>query len=151
MNSTRHRWLVVDDDRPLLRMTADSLRTVPGADVTACPSPQLALDAFLADPSAFDLVVTDFKMPGMDGVELVRCLRQHSSRFKALLVTGTPLHEAAAPPGELQALLPKPFSRTALLGTVQKILGGDEDGRILPRDTDRADDLRSGADTVNAR
>lgn len=130
MNSTRHRWLVVDDDRPLLRMTADLLRTVPGSDVTACPSPQLALDAFLADPSAFDLVVTDFNMPGMDGVELVRRLRRHSSKLKALLVTGSPLHEAVAQPGELQALLPKPFSRAALIGTVQKILRGDEAGLV---------------------
>lgn len=134
MNSTRHRWLVVDDDRPLLRMTADLLRTVPGSDVTACPSPQLALDTFLADPSAFDLVVTDFNMPGMDGVELVRRLRRHSSKFKALLVTGSPLHEAVAQPGEVQALLPKPFSRAALIGTVQKILRGDAAGPVAPAD-----------------
>ena len=147
MKLTRHRWLVVDDDRPLLRLTAELLRTVPGSDVTACASPQLALDTFLADPSAFDLVVTDFNMPGMNGIELVRRLRQHSSKFKALLVTGSPLDETAAQHGELQALLPKPYSRTALLSTVHALLADKNGGQILPRDKGRTGDLRSVTNT----
>ncbi len=64
----------MDDDQILLELTAAVLRSVPGSEVVVCVDARAALGIFFADPESFELVVTDFNMPGMDGIELVRAV-----------------------------------------------------------------------------
>ena len=71
-----HRWLVVDDDQILLELTAAVLRSVPGSEVVACDDARTALKICFAEPGSFELVLTDFNMPGMDGIELARAVRR---------------------------------------------------------------------------
>ena len=120
--SNQHRWLVVDDDQTVLELTAAVLRTVPGSEVVACGDARAALEIFFAEPESFELVVTDFNMPGMDGIELAHAVHERAPQMKVLMVTGSDLNGASARRGELQALLPKPYAPTALLAAVQAVL-----------------------------
>jgi len=76
--------LVVDDNEMLCRLSCDILRgegyhAVPATNVTE------ALEAF--EQQDFDLVVTDFLMPGMQGLDLAREIRAKNSRFPIIVMT----------------------------------------------------------------
>ncbi len=80
------RIMMVDDAPDVLsvhRRLAERL----GHAVTAFGDPRQALAAFRRAPDAFDLVITDFRMPGMDGLELLDAIREIRPRMPALMIT----------------------------------------------------------------
>jgi two-component system cell cycle sensor histidine kinase/response regulator CckA len=93
-----------------------------GYQVVAVPS---ARDALAWPATDFDLVVTDVVMPGMDGPEMVRRLRQTNPTIPVLYVSGyQPKEEMAAALREpATSLLSKPFNRTSLGSAVRAALG----------------------------
>lgn len=84
------RILLVDDEPALLLTLAANLE-LDGFEVTAATSGEDALAAFSAQ--AFDLVLSDVKMPGMSGVELFRKIREQERNFPFVLMTGFALEE----------------------------------------------------------
>lgn len=76
--------LVVDDNEMLCRLTCDILRTEGYRAVPASNAAE-ALRAF--DEEEFDLLVTDFQMPGMSGVELARTIRNRNPGFPVIVMT----------------------------------------------------------------
>ena len=79
------RVLVVDDDQAMLDLLEDALRRR-GWETQAATSGQQALD-LLADLKA-DAVVTDLRMPGMDGIELCERVRTQRPDVPVLVTTG---------------------------------------------------------------
>lgn len=69
------RVLVVDDDAQILRAVRTSLQAR-GYDVRTAPNGETALDLLATE--AFDLVVLDLGLPGMDGQEVIRRVRAWS-------------------------------------------------------------------------
>ena len=112
------RWLIVDDDALLLEATVAALSGVPDVELVACDHPRAALEVFFAEPESFEMVVTDFNMPGLDGLELARAIHERAPQMPVVMVTGSDLAGASAPRGELRALLPKPYAPGALLAAV---------------------------------
>ncbi|MFA5331786.1 MAG: response regulator [Methanoregula sp.] len=86
--------LCVDDDPDLLVVTRLVLEQDGSIAVTTCPSPDLAFD--LVQRTTFDLIVSDYNMPGMTGVGLFEKLREAGCRTPFFLFTG---HDASAVPG----------------------------------------------------
>jgi CheY-like chemotaxis protein len=84
--SSQH-LLLVDDEEILLRITTKVLERL-GYRVTACGSPAIGRDRFVADPAAFDLVVSDLNMPDMSGIELARELLARRPGLPVLLTSG---------------------------------------------------------------
>jgi len=78
------RILIVDDDRRMTRTLADIL-SLAGHEATEAFSAEHAVQ--LAGTQTFDCVLTDFKMPGMSGVELHRELRQAQPGLPVVLMT----------------------------------------------------------------
>lgn len=120
--SPEKRWLLVDDDPAVLEITARVLRSLPGSDVVACDDPRRALDIFCAEPEQFELLVTDFDMPWMDGLELASRARARSPQLHVLLMSGSGLKAASVLSAGLDAFLPKPFGVLELIQTVQKLV-----------------------------
>jgi PAS domain S-box-containing protein len=83
----RQRVLVIDDEEPLVRLTANALEDL-GYVPTGFMSGAKALDSFRADPDRFDAVITDERMPGISGTELIRQIREVRSAIPIVLVTG---------------------------------------------------------------
>jgi EAL domain-containing protein (putative c-di-GMP-specific phosphodiesterase class I) len=79
--------LVVDDEPTLLRGICRVL-TERGYFVVCERSGQAALEKFRA--REFDVIVTDIAMPEMDGIQLLRQLREHDAEVPVVLITGEP-------------------------------------------------------------
>lgn len=114
--------LVVDDDTELRFLLAQALRRG-GLRVLEAGSGREALR--LAQTSAPDFVVTDIGMPGLDGVELCRRLRQlpATSKVPIVVVTGSAVTQAdEATAAGCDVVLAKPCSGALLLATIQRLL-----------------------------
>jgi CheY-like chemotaxis protein len=78
------RILVVDDNEMLCRLACDILR-VEGYRAVPATNAAEALEAF--EKEEFDLLVTDFVMPGMSGVELAQAIHDKSPGFPVIVMT----------------------------------------------------------------
>jgi DNA-binding NtrC family response regulator len=92
MMSVRKRILIVDDDERVLWVLHDALaRMEDGYEVVTAQSGREALHEFGEQP--FDLVITDLRMPGMDGVELTRAIRALDPGAAVIWITAYGSHE----------------------------------------------------------
>lgn len=115
------RLLVVDDDPGMLDLYQAILS--PEYEVHRFATAEEALEAL---PShRFDLAVCDLALPGMDGIELLRRIRQHDLDMPVILATGAPTVESAIEAVEFGAMryLVKPFGPAELLKVVRFGLG----------------------------
>jgi CheY-like chemotaxis protein len=107
--------MLVDDNEDVLILMSAMLENLAGAPVECFNLPHAALAAFKNAPDKYELVITDFEMPGLDGVELCRQMRAISPGQKIFLATGSGFFtDAAARHAGFSALLNKPFPLSAL-------------------------------------
>jgi PAS domain S-box-containing protein len=113
------RILAVDDD-PLVRVTLSALLEDMGHVVVPAEDGQQAVDAFDGG-GRFDLLVTDYAMPGMTGVELVESVRAVQPKLPVVVATGY----AEVPLGSMGGItqLSKPFDRKALESAIDAAIG----------------------------
>jgi DNA-binding NtrC family response regulator len=124
--------MIVDDNEDILSLMREIAARFSNAEIVCFKFPQDALAAFEAAPESFELVITDFEMPGMNGVELRRHFHAVSPTTKILLATGSGLvsEETAAHEG-FCGLLQKPFMFGALRRVLEAVgvLGNQKDAR----------------------
>ena len=84
--------MVVDDDESVRSVLKDYLGSIGYAVVTA-DSGEDALQKFI--PGKFDSVISDLVMPKIDGMELLKKIRQKDTRVVFLMITGYPSLESA--------------------------------------------------------
>jgi CheY-like chemotaxis protein len=107
------RKVAVVDDEPAVATTTERLVRHFGYRATAL-SARAVLDSFDAQPHAFDLVLTDQKMPDMTGLELGQALRARGVQVPVLLVTGLPAEVDPAAISPPFAVLSKPYQAEEL-------------------------------------
>ncbi|MCE5276637.1 MAG: response regulator [Planctomycetaceae bacterium] len=117
------RVVVADDEAHILHVVSLKLRNA-GYEVVTAQDGEEALELCLADPP--DLLITDFQMPVMTGVDLCRQLRAHESTraIPAMMLTARGFD---LEPGEMidvgiAAVLAKPFSPREVLAKVEDLL-----------------------------
>lgn len=119
----RKHILIVDDEARVAFFLREGLIGL-GNDyeVHTLPSAELALQQIEQQP--VDLLVADLRLPGMNGLELIRRVRQLDPAIKTILITayGSPEIENEAYQLAAQRYMRKPFSIQELMGTVQGIL-----------------------------
>ena len=91
-----------------------------GYRVLETTNPEHALRLFAAHAGSIDLIVSDVRMPKLDGHELVRRCRTLSANVKALFVTGDSGRDGTSPPLSSDPLMPKPFTPTKLVTAVRQ-------------------------------
>ncbi len=111
------RVLIVDDEPLLLRAYARGLRAAGFTIETAGDGAQAAA---LVTVEHFDVIVSDIAMAGLDGVQLLRKVREHDLDVPVILMTATPAVDTAIKAVEYGALryLVKPFPESALTEVV---------------------------------
>lgn len=113
--------LIVEDDR-LLRM---DLALVLGREGLALDVASSAEEAYgFLSCGRYDLVLTDVKLPGDDGLHVLRAAKDADPSTKVLLVTGS--HSAVSPDEIVvhgaESLILKPFTLAELVDTVRALL-----------------------------
>jgi CheY-like chemotaxis protein len=113
------------DDEPILAVAVERRLRALGYEVVACTTPQAALDAFAADPSGIDLVLTDYSMPDMNGFELARRITEVSGGVPIVMVTGfvDDLDPDRLEESGIVAVLKKPTTVEEMAGVLHKALG----------------------------
>ncbi len=119
--TARVRVLCVDD-QPVVLHVLSRLLQVQGFETVECSDPLAAVSTFAA--GAFDIVVTDIDMPGMNGLALMRTLREKQPELPVVIVTGLGTVETAIEALRQGAtgMLVKPFTGQELLAEVRRAL-----------------------------
>ena len=118
---TGHHVLVVDDVTDVL-VTVGAFLTNAGFAVQKAGNADEALRLIARNPQ-IDVLVTDFAMPGLSGVELIAQAMQLRPNLKSLLITGYPNADGLAVLPPHTTILTKPFRRSTLLAEVKFLLG----------------------------
>lgn len=116
--------LVADDETHILNVVSLKLRNA-GFRVLTARDGQEALD--IATQESPDLLITDYHMPMLSGLELCRRMRQdaRTASIPAIMLTarGYQLEEQDTRTSGIRSMLSKPFSPRHLLLTVNEVLG----------------------------
>ena len=115
------RVLYVDDEEAIVLLTKRLLERH-GYRVTGYSNPRAALAAVQADPEQFDLVVTDYNMPGLSGLELAVALKALRPALPVLMISGYITEELQhkAPAAGVRELIYKPDTVEALCRAVDR-------------------------------
>jgi DNA-binding NtrC family response regulator len=117
------RVLVVDDDAALLQALPEALRIrMAGVTVDTADSAAAALDRIAA--SDYDAIITDIKMPGMDGIALLAEIRRCRPDTPILMITGHGEHALAiqALRGGAYDFIQKPIDRDYFVASLRRAI-----------------------------
>ena len=134
--------LVIDDDTSLRRVLEYNLQEE-GYDVQAASSGEEGL--YLFGKSQPSLVITDMKMAGMDGLQVLKSIKERSPETLVIIITAFGTVDVAVEAMKAGAYdyITKPFNRDALKLTVRKALQfsglAEENKRLKNELSDRAD------------
>jgi signal transduction histidine kinase/CheY-like chemotaxis protein len=111
----RNTRVLLVDDEPAVRQAVKRVLETLGCRVVAVEDATEALQLLQRSPDAFDVLVTDYRMPGVSGVELANAARSHDALLPVVLVSG---HlEAANAESQVptdMVTVEKPFTRATL-------------------------------------
>jgi DNA-binding NtrC family response regulator len=118
--SEKGRVLAVDDTPSTLEMLQRNLRS---QDYQVFTAPGVAEAIRMMETTPVDLVITDLKMPGASGLDLIRHIRENFNDVEVMMITGYPTIAGAvtAVKSGAEDFLPKPFTDEELFAAVQRV------------------------------
>jgi two-component SAPR family response regulator len=116
--------MIVDDEYDLVNLIKEFLQRN-GLQVSAFTDPIVALEDFKINCKNCSLILSDIRMPGMNGYELIRKAKEIDNQIKVVLMSAFEIQEKEfhnlLPDIKVDAFLQKPFSLQKLNDMVQKI------------------------------
>lgn len=115
------RVLVIDDEA-IVRVSCERVLTPEGYDVVVTSRGDEAIE--LLERESFDIVLTDLKMPDMDGLEVLRTIKQRWPDIQVIIITGYGTISTAVQAIKLGAYeyIEKPFTPEDILKVVREAL-----------------------------
>jgi two-component SAPR family response regulator len=118
--------LVLDDDFDLSSLVKQILQKQGFKNVFSFTDPLLALEHFRINHKNYSLIISDVRMPGMNGFEFAIQARKISSKIKILLMTAFEIDAKefarVLPKPKIDALIQKPASSAQILYVISKII-----------------------------
>jgi excisionase family DNA binding protein len=120
--AARPRVLVVDDEASIRDLLAKTL-ALAEYDVDVAPDGRSALERMRMYP--YDLLIADLKMPGMDGLAVIREAKRYKTDLPVIIITGFSTESSAIEAVNLgvAGYLTKPFRVPQVLAAAAKALG----------------------------
>jgi len=111
---------IVDDAADLGELYSKALGTLGYSSARLFSSANSIVDSILRDNVTFDIILMDFHMPGMNGIEASKIILRHNAHTKIILITANDsIQEEALSLGLY--FLQKPFSLTALEKVLERL------------------------------
>jgi two-component system cell cycle response regulator CpdR len=86
--STKNRIVsIVDDDPDIVMLFHEALKSISGITIFTFTDPILALEHFQVNEYAYVLVISDFKMPGLNGMEFLKKIKELNRFVRTILMT----------------------------------------------------------------
>lgn len=114
--------LIVDDEPDMLKLLSMILKEKTPYDVTVTNNPIEALE--LAKNKNFDIVITDLKMPGLDGLKLLEEIKKKDEDIPIIIITAYGTIDAATEAIQKGGFdfITKPFKKEQILFTIEKAI-----------------------------
>ena len=115
--------MIVDDEESIVELLEERLAAIGFEPAGYCSSNQ-ALAAFRATPDRFDLLITDFSMPELDGLQLASAIGEIRSELPVLLLTGFDFEDVSirAESLNISEVVKKPIRFRRLIGSITRVV-----------------------------
>ena len=117
--------LLIDDDKDILTTLKLSLK-IKGVNTHGFTNPVLAVEHFRNNAANYDVVVTDIRMPQMNGFEVARAVKEIRPDVKLAFITAFDINksefEKVLPSTKVDALITKPVKSTTFAETLKGIM-----------------------------
>ncbi|MCX7913800.1 MAG: response regulator [Thermodesulfovibrionales bacterium] len=116
------RILIIDDEPDMLVLLSMIIKGKTTYEVVSTSNPYEALEWIKKD--GFDLVITDLKMPGLDGMEILKTIRERDEDVPVIIITAYGTVESAIEAMSMDAFdfITKPFRKEQILFTIDKAI-----------------------------
>jgi DNA-binding NtrC family response regulator len=121
MNTTKARLLIVDDEKDLRTLLSDVLLTQ-GYEISSAEDGEEAIAMLQRDK--YDLTLLDLQMPNVDGIQVLKFIKEHSPKTRAIVLTGYADLKHAMEAKEFGAsdFIGKPYKLHDVLSTIERVL-----------------------------
>lgn len=118
---TTKEILVIDDDPDVLNLFTDFLKRE-GFRTASYLDPLAALREIRGNPQRYSLVITDIRMPGISGLEIIKRVSQINQEIKVILISAFELDGDNLKGIKYEDFIKKPVHLRSLAETIDKIL-----------------------------
>ena len=127
---------IVDDDPDIVKLFHEALKSLSGITIFTFTDPILALEHFQVNEYAYVLVISDFKMPGLNGMEFLKKIKELNRFVRTILMTAFQIEEKVfreyTKKRIINAFLQKPIGIHDLIKEVDTQLHNYENQKRLP-------------------
>ncbi len=117
--------LLIDDDKDVLTVLKRSLE-LKGVNTYGFTNPVLAVEHFRNNAANYDIVVTDIRMPHMNGFEVARAVKEIRPNIKIAFITAfeinKPEFEKVLPSTTVDAFITKPVKQATFAETIKSLM-----------------------------
>ena len=114
---------VVDDEHDIMSLFSDALSEIGGASVYGFIDSTLALEHFKLHQLDYSLIISDYRMPTMDGIELLTKIKAINSSVKTILISAFDIDEKLFEECKcIDKILQKPITIPELINEVEVLL-----------------------------
>jgi DNA-binding NtrC family response regulator len=119
---------VVDDEQDIVSLFRNALSQIDDYDVFGFTDPQIALKHFIANQQYYNLILTDFRMPELNGIELIIKVNEIKPSIKALLMSAFEVQDEeifaqCMKKNIINGFLQKPIAISDLIDEVKSQIG----------------------------
>ena len=134
--SNNNRIVVIDDDLEITLLFREALKDISRVKIFTFTDPVLALEHFQVNEYAYVLVISDFKMPGLNGMEFLKKIKALNPFVRTILMTAFEVEDKIfreyTKNKIIDAFLQKPIGMHDLIKEVDTQLHSYENQKRLP-------------------
>jgi DNA-binding NtrC family response regulator len=123
---------VVDDEKDIVLLFRDALSQIDGCTVFGFTDPQVALEHFITNQQFYYLILTDFRMPTLTGIQLIMKMNEIKPSIRAVLVSAFEMRDEeifqqCMKKNIINGFLQKPIAMNDLIDEVKNQIGQKDD------------------------